>query len=66
MAGSIIDRRLRLLEGHVASRPGRRQVFRFIDDPEGVERCRRENPDVLIIHRVIVDSPARKSTGINQ
>ena len=32
-------------------------AFHFIDDPEGVERCGRENPNALIIHRVIVDPP---------
>jgi hypothetical protein len=30
------------------------KVFRFIDDPEGVKKCRAENPDALIIHRIIM------------
>jgi hypothetical protein len=32
----------------------RRAVEYSVDDPEGVERCRRENPNALIIHHVIV------------
>jgi hypothetical protein len=33
------------------------ETFTFIDDPEGVEKCRRENPDAFIIHLIIVDPP---------
>ena len=66
MAGSIIDRRLRRLEDLAAARGGDRKVFCFIDDPEGVERCRGENPDAFIIHRVILDPPARAEVGIIQ
>ena len=33
--------------------------FVFIDDPEGVEKCRRENPDAFIMHLIIVDPPLR-------
>jgi hypothetical protein len=29
----------------------------FIDDPEGVEKCQKENPDAFIIHLIIVDPP---------
>jgi hypothetical protein len=62
MAGSIIDKRLRHLEDHLAARGSARKVFCFIDDPEGVERCRRENPDAFIIHRVILNAPVRLAT----
>jgi hypothetical protein len=30
-------------------------LFHFISDPEGVEKCARENPGAMIIHHVIVD-----------
>jgi hypothetical protein len=33
------------------------ETFMFIDDPEGAEKCRRENPDAIIIHLKIVDPP---------
>jgi len=58
-----IGRRLDRLETQVEKKtnPGYGPVFRFIDDPEGVERCRRENPDAFIIHRVIVRPPDRSS-----
>jgi hypothetical protein len=46
------------------------ETFMFIDDPEGVEKCRRENPDAMIIHLTIVDPPRcehkpRKSPDCN-
>jgi hypothetical protein len=63
MAGSIIDRRLRQLEDRLTARGSARNVFRFVDDSEGVERCRRENPDAFIIHRFILDAPVRAETG---
>ena len=66
MAGSTIDRRLRLLEDRVAARRSDRKVFRFIGDPEGVAKCQRENPDALIIHRVILDPPVRAEAEILQ
>jgi len=50
-----IDKRLNRLEERVVTKYP--PVFCFIDDPEGVERCRRENPNALIIHHVIVDPP---------
>jgi hypothetical protein len=33
------------------------KTFVFIDDPEGAEKCRRENPDATILRVVIVDPP---------
>jgi len=50
-----IDKRLNRLEERVVTKSP--PVFRFIDDPEGVKRCRRENPDAFIIHCVIIDPP---------
>jgi len=43
-------------------RPTRpRQVFRFIDDPEGAASCSRENPDALVISHIIVSPPTREA-----
>lgn len=33
------------------------ETFMFIDDPEGAEKCRRENPDAFIIQLIIIDPP---------
>ena len=33
------------------------KTFMFVDDPEGAEKCSRQNPDALIIHRVTVHPP---------
>jgi hypothetical protein len=33
------------------------KTFVFIDDSEGAEKCRRENPDAFILQLVIVDPP---------
>jgi hypothetical protein len=33
------------------------ETFTFIDDPDGAEKCRRENPDALIIQIKIVHPP---------
>jgi hypothetical protein len=33
------------------------KTFMFTDDPEGAEKCRRENPDATVIHLKIVDPP---------
>jgi hypothetical protein len=41
------------------------ETFTFIDDPEGVEKCRRENPDAFIIHLTIVDPPAARHKSPN-
>jgi hypothetical protein len=55
----INDRRLARIEqcarkvGAISEPP--RKVFHFISDPEGVEKCARENPGAMIIHHVIVD-----------
>jgi len=44
------------------SNPARpRPVFRFIDDPEGAARCSRENPEALVISRIIVSPPTREA-----
>jgi len=36
------------------------ETLTFIDDPEGLEKCRRENPDAFLIHLIIVDPPRRE------
>ena len=43
-----------------ATRPPRR-VVRFIDDPEGADKCARENPDAFVISRIVV-SPLQLET----
>ena len=40
------------------SNPARpRPVFQFIDDPEGAARCSRENPEALVLSRIIFHRP---------
>lgn len=53
-----IDLRLTKLEERASRKSPDMPTFRFIDDPEGVERCAREHPDALIIHRIMVE-PSR-------
>ena len=36
-----------------------RKTFRVIDDQARVDELRRQHPDALIIHRIIVDPPIR-------
>ena len=33
------------------------ETFMFIDDPEGAEKCRRENPDATVLQIKIVEPP---------
>jgi hypothetical protein len=65
---NTIDNGLAKLEGRclpVQAPP--RPVFSFIiksvEDAEVAERCRRENPDALIIRNVIVWPPERDADG---
>ena len=52
----------RVGELECVSNPARpRPVFRFIDDPEGATRCSRENPEALVISRIIVSPPTREA-----
>ena len=58
----LTDKRLARIEQRaqqigMISKPAQ-ETFTFIDDPEGAEKCRRENPDALMIHLLIVDPPA--------
>jgi hypothetical protein len=57
----VTDKRLARIEQRaqqigMISKPAQ-EIFTFIDDPEGVEKCRRENPDAFIIQLIIVDPP---------
>jgi hypothetical protein len=57
----LTDKRLARIEQRarqigVISKPAHK-TFTFIDDPEGVEKCRRENSDAFIMHLIIVDPP---------
>ncbi len=56
------ERRLKKLEDAVGPK-GPQKVFRVIDDPARVDELRRQHPDALIIHRIIVDPPIRDDDG---
>ena len=63
----LTDKRLARIEQRarqigVISKPAHK-TFTFIDDPEGVEKCRRENPDAFIMHLIIVDPLALGSVS---
>jgi hypothetical protein len=70
----LTDRRLarteqRAQEIGMISKPAE-ETFTFIDDPEGAEKCRRENPDAIIFTLQLRTHPAasinRARAQINQ
>ena len=55
----LTDRRIsahreRAQEIGMISKPAQ-ETFTFIDDLEGAAKCRRENPDALILQIIIID-----------
>ncbi len=56
------ERRLKKLED-AAGPQEPRKTFRVIDDQARVDELRRQHPDALIIHHVIVDPPIRDDDG---